>query len=85
MAFSYAVSGETIWGNKRVKWGTFTNTALTSGGAVVTGLSHCDVFMPNVTSHSWSTAPKVTRTAGSGSVTIATENNQDGEWLAIGL
>lgn len=84
MAFAYAVTDKTILGNKRVTWGTFTNSALTAGGDIVTGLDSVDSFMPCITSHYWSTAPMVTRSVSSGTVTVATENNVDGEWLAIG-
>ena len=84
MAFAYVVSGGTILGNKRFKWGTFTNGTADSGGAIVTGLSNVDIMTFAVSSGISEFCPRITANSA-GSVTIATSNGTDGYWMAFGL
>jgi hypothetical protein len=73
MAFSSAIVGESVFGNKRVKWGTYTN-----------GLEAL-VLQPGGSS-AIATAPVVDETlpVSGNAVTIVTADNEDGTWLAIG-
>ena len=83
MAFAYAVtSREWISRRKRICWGTFTNGASDSGGAIVTGMKTCDVFIPSVNSHVGAT--NIKHTISGGTVTIVADEGVDGTWLAVG-
>jgi hypothetical protein len=87
MAFASAIVGETVFGNKRVKWGTYTNGLGDTGGDVNTGLQSCEalVLQPGGSS-AIATAPVVDETlpVSGNAVTIVTADNEDGTWLAIG-
>ena len=85
MAFSYAVSGGTIFGNKRFKWGTFTNTGTSSGGDIVTGLTKVDNMTFAISSGITEFCPKITTLNTAGTTTIATSNLTCGYWQAFGL
>lgn len=83
MAFAYAISSATVQGNKRVKYGTFTNGDADSGGDITTGLNKIDEFEATITSHVGSNQPRATISGGT--VTLATENGTDGIWKATGV
>ena len=88
MAFSSTIKGKTVFGNKRVHWGTWTNGSGDTGGDISTGLKRVDMLVLTVkASTSAATAPVINETfpLASGSVTIVCEDNQDGYWLAIGI
>lgn len=70
-------------GNKRVKFGTFTNTDTDSGGAITTGLKALDAYGSEVTSHTDASKPK--NTVSGGTLTLVTDNGVDGLWWAIGV
>ena len=74
MAVAATRKGETIFGNKRVIYGTFTNDA--TSGTVTTGLH--DVEYAEVTG-----ATVLTESAGTLTVTIAATSTS-GYWIAIG-
>ena len=85
MAFVSAVTRETVFGNVRIKWGTFTND--TTGGDIATGLTRVHFL---VAQHSGdatvASSPSVNETfpLSGGDVTIVTTASADGYWLAIG-
>lgn len=87
MAFTSAVLGTTVFGNKRVKWGTFTTSGSDTGGDISTGLTRVDMMLLQ---HSGATdvddAPAVNETfpLSGGDVTIVHTASADGYWLAIG-
>lgn len=87
MAFTSAVLGTTVFGNKRVKWGTFTTSSTDTGGDISTGLTRVDMMLLQ---HSGSAAaadaPAITETfpLSGGDVTIVHTTSADGYWLAIG-
>lgn len=87
MAFESAIVGETVFGNKRIKWGTYTNGSGDTGGNINTGLQSCEaIFLQPGGSSVIATAPVVNETlpvAGS-AVTVVTADDEDGTWLAIG-
>jgi len=82
MAFAYAVSGSTVMGNCRVKYGTFTNGSADTGGAITTGLAAIFGYGVHVDSHVGSNQPKCTKSGGT--LTIVTEMGADGTWWAFG-
>jgi hypothetical protein len=87
MAFTSAVLGTTVFGNKRVKWGTFTTSSTDTGGDIATGLTRVDMMLLQ---HSGASdvddAPAVNETfpLSGGDVTIVHTASADGYWLAIG-
>ena len=87
MAFTSAVLGTTVFGNKRVKWGTFTTSSTDTGGDIATGLTRVDIMLLQ---HSGSAAaadaPAITETfpLSGGDVTVIHTTSADGYWLAIG-
>ncbi len=87
MAFTSAVLGTTVFGNKRVKWGTFTTSSTDTGGDISTGLTRVDMMLLQ---HSGSAAaadaPAITETfpLSGGDVTVIHTASADGYWLAIG-
>ena len=83
MAFVDAVSGRSVHGNHRVVWGTYTNTETDSGGDIDTGLSTVFMFSSISTGQVDNTTPKYSASAGT--VTLVTNNGDDGNWYAIGL
>lgn len=87
MAFTSAVLGTTVFGNKRVKWGTFTTSSSETGGDIATGLTRVDMMLLQ---HSGASdvddAPAVNETfpLSGGDVTIVHTASANGYWLAIG-
>lgn len=86
MAFSASKTGDSVWGNKRITYGTYTGGG-TTGGDINTGLHICEgIFLTPKGSSIVADAPTVNETlpvAGS-AVTIIVTNNTDGYWWAIG-
>jgi len=78
MAFARTVSFETVFGNKRIVVGEFTQASGDTGGAVDTTMSAISYFEA-----SYSTS----NVDSSGTVTITTADpgdDQTGYWMAIG-
>lgn len=87
MAFSSTITETTVFGNKRVAYGTFTNGVSDTGGDIETGLNRVDFIHLQVTGSAVDTnAPAVNETfpLASGNVTIVTTANTDGIWVAYG-
>ena len=86
MAFSSAITRQTIMGNKRVTEGTWTSGS-TTGGDIDTGLNVCEFITLQAKGSSVSAdAPVVNETlpiAGS-AITIVTTSSVDGYWRAEG-
>ena len=85
MAFTTTTSSNTVFGNKRIVFGTFASDSGTLGGDVVTGLSAVDFFTTAI--GSVPTVPVQVNEVfplTSGTVTIATGPNDTGFWMAIG-
>ncbi len=88
MAFTSTKTGETVWGDKRVTWGTYTNSVGSgTGGNIDTGLVMCEMLtiIPSYSAVA-ANAPVVNETfpvAGS-AVTIVTDAVMNGYWLAFG-
>jgi len=88
MAFTYTVaSGWISLGNKKMKYGTYTNTGASTGGDIKTGLSKVEIFWVQAKSDGApltdvgvnETFPITT------AVTIVTTAQHDGYWFAIGI
>ena len=87
MAFTSAVLGTTVFGNKRVKWGTFTTSSTDTGGDIATGLTRVDMMLlQHSGAYDVDDAPAVNETfpLSGGDVTIVHTASADGYWLAIG-
>lgn len=86
MAFSYTLDGRTIFGNKWVAWGTFTNGASDTGGDIDTGLAVVEAMFLQETGNAVASASACNETfpVSGGVVTIVTDAGVDGLWFAIG-
>jgi len=87
MAFSSTIIGRTIFGDRWVSWGTFTNGDSDTGGDIDTGLAYVEYVKLQYTGSSVvSDAPVVNETLpkSGGKVTIVTPAGADGLWFAIG-
>ena len=82
MAFVDAVVSGTTMGNKKWKFGTFTQADTDTGGEIVTGLAAIDACGVVNTSHIGSKNPKFTISGGT--ITVITEPGVDGKWWACG-
>ena len=87
MAFSSTILGRTVFGNKVVTWGTFTNGASDTGGDIDTGLKVCEfIVLQHKGSSVVSDVPVVNETlpCDGSAVTIVTAAGEDGYWFAFG-
>jgi hypothetical protein len=87
MAFASAVSEISVFGNKRIVWGTYTNTGGSTGGDIATGLNKVDTIKLQPTGAAVvASAPSVNETLplSSGDVTIVNTANEVGQWVAFG-
>ena len=87
MAFTTVLTDQGTLGPQgmRMKWGTWENTAGSTGGDIETGLAYVAGMCLTPTSHYNTATPKFTITASDGSVTIVTEPDVDGRWIAFGI
>ena len=89
MVFSSAVTSgiPRVRDGKLMTWGTFTNTAVTTGGNIDTELANVDqIFLQYMAAAVVADAPVTNETlpiAGS-AVTVVTTAGGDGYWFAIG-
>jgi hypothetical protein len=87
MAFESAITGRTVFGNKRVHFGTFTNGASDAGGNINTGLRSCEaMLLQHGGAGAVASAPAVNETlpAAGSAITIVTTAGADGYWTAVG-
>ena len=88
MAFASAVTDKTVFGNKRVHFGTYTASGGGTGGDIATGLQQVHSIMLTATGSSIvADAPTVNETLPlvGGDVTVICTANTTGVWMAIGL
>ena len=87
MAFASAVTEMSVFGNKRVHFGTYVSTDGTQGGDIDTGLRSCEMMLlQGVAAAVTASTPTVNATlpiAGS-AVTIVTIADVSGRWMAVG-
>lgn len=87
MAFESAIIKESVFGDMRIRIGTYTNGSGDTGGEIVTGLTNCDyIELQPIGSAVIATQSVVNETfpLASGSITVVTADNEDGTWFAIG-
>jgi hypothetical protein len=87
MAFAYDIQGRSVFGDRRIAWGTFTNGGSDSGGDVKTGLSQVHhISLTHTGAAVVASAPSVNETMplNKGDVTIVTVTGADGTWFAVG-
>lgn len=87
MAFAYSITGQTVFGNKRIVYGTYTNAGGDTGGDIATGLTNCEaIFLQPTGSAVNANAPVANETfpVAGGAVTIVTDNGADGQFMAFG-
>lgn len=89
MAFTSTVERKNqVLGNLRVNVGTYTSDGGSTGGNINTGLARCDALILQPKGSSVTTnAPSVNETmpgADGSAVTIVTDANEVGAWIAIG-
>lgn len=88
MVFSFTITGYIQWGNKKVAYGTYTNTGSTTGGHINTGLETCELIclQPKGTSVIATVNTINENLIYDGeSVTIVTAAGEDGQWIAWGI
>ena len=86
MAFASTITATFVAGSKRIAFGTFTNTSGSSGGDITTGLSVVEHFdLLHIGSAVVTNVPVVNETFPiTTAVTIVTDADADGYWMAIG-
>lgn len=87
MAFAYTVQGRTVFGNKKIVYGTYVSSGGSTGGDIVTGLTVLENLQLTQTGSAVTTgAPVVNETfpLAGGSATIVTDANAAGQFVAIG-
>ena len=82
MAFTYAKTKDTIMGNMRVAFGTYTSSDSGTGGDIKTGLEEVIYFGTDCETSQAGTVNLVS--ISSGTVTITTVANEVGKWIAYG-
>lgn len=88
MTFSSAVTKRTVFGDRKVVWGSYTNATADMGGDIATGLVCVEQFFLQrggtaATALIASTVNEVLPLA-SGTVTIVTAPYEPGYWMAVG-
>lgn len=87
MAFTNAVVGRTVMGNKRVTYGTYTSADGSTGGNIDTGLTVVDdIQLQSGGSAVKASAPSLNETlpCDGSAVTIVSVANEVGTWKAFG-
>jgi len=86
MAFSSTITETTVFGNKRVAFGTFTGDGGSTGGEIETGLDRVDMIHLQQSGSSAVNATSINETLplASGDVTVVTAPDMVGFWIAYG-
>ncbi len=90
MAFAYTVDRQDVFGARRIKYGTYTNSGGGTGGTINTGLDTVETFLMQPTGASVSANQPVVNgtfpiTADKGAVVVVNSSNELGTWFAIGV
>lgn len=86
MAFSSTIIKKTVFGDKKIVYGTYDCAAVT-GGDIATGLARVDLCILTPTGAAVDTneaSVNETMPLASGDVTIVTDSGATGQFLAIG-
>lgn len=87
MAFTSTVTARTVFGDKRVVYGTYTNTGGGAGGDIATGLSRVDAIFLQTSGAAVSadqSAVDETFPLSGGDVTVVNTADSDGYYMAFG-
>jgi hypothetical protein len=87
MAFSGTVTGKSVFGNKKIRMGTFASTSGSQGGDINVGLSMVEYFTAIVNSTSTASAKVAvneTFPVSGAAITLVTDANATGYWQALG-
>ena len=88
MAFAATIDSITVFGNKRIVMGSYTNEPGDTGGDIATGLLSVDfvTITPKVTTVAPTTGAGVNETLplSGGTVTIVTADGEDGYFMVVG-
>ena len=87
MAFTSTITGVSVFGNKRIAWGTYSTSSTDAGGDITTGLSVVDfIALTETASAVTADCPVVNETLplAGGVVTIVQTASADGYWFAFG-
>jgi len=87
MAFSSTVTKRSVFGDRWIVVGTFTNTAGSTGGDIATGLVRVEyIGLTHTGSATVASAPAVNETfpTATGAMTIVTVADADGIYFATG-
>jgi hypothetical protein len=88
LAFTFTIIKQTVQGDRKVVYGTFTSTGGSTGGDIQTGLQTVEHFEIQLTGSAVGTnAPAINETfplTGHTAVTIVTDANAVGLWRAEG-
>ncbi len=86
MAFTATITERTVWGNKRVHMGTYVSTASDTGGDITTGLRRVErlFLQPHGNANTALAAVNEVVTPLMTAMTIVTEADGTGGWMAIG-
>lgn len=87
MAFAYTITRTTVFGDRKIVYGTYASSASGTGGDIVTGLTLCEQLQLTQTGSAvTANAPVVNETlpVAGGTVTIVTDADATGQFIAIG-
>jgi len=80
---TYTITKNTVVGDLRFVFRTYTNAGGSTGGAIVTGLN--EVFYFNTSCGATQSATVNLTTISGGTVTMTVVDGEDGLWMAIGV
>ncbi len=80
---TYAVNTMISVGDLKLVIGTYANASGSTGGAVSTGLAEVFHFESNCMKSQSTTEPLIAISAGVATMTVV--DNEDGQWMAIGI
>lgn len=87
MAFSFAITKISYFGDKKIVYGTFANSGGSTGGDIKTGLTNCELLQFQHTGAAVVTnVPVVNETfpVAGGEVTVVTDADKGGVFIAYG-
>lgn len=86
MGFTSTITRKMLIEDRKLHYGTFTSNSGSTGGDVDTGLRRVDVFWMQVKGSTVGNSPVVDETmpCDGNAVTIKTDANAVGQWIAIG-
>jgi len=80
---TYTITKNTVVGDLRFVFGTYTNAGGSEGGAIVTGLN--EIFYFNSSCGATQSGTVNLSTISGGTVTMTVVDGEDGLWMAIGV